>query len=85
MTLDLMTIITPIIIAAVPVAVLFIKKLIPTSLTWVIPILATVLGGVADATVAWAASRPASPMTAIMTGLAAVGLREIVDQLKKTT
>ena len=52
--------------------------------TWLIPIIASALGSAADALLALAAGSAANPSRAALLGLAGVGLREMVDQLRKT-
>lgn len=73
---------TPVIVAAVPLAVMLLKKVISPA-PWVLPILAGALGVAADALAAYALNVPVSPQVGAVLGLAGVGLREIVDQLKK--
>jgi hypothetical protein len=57
-----------------------VKRLAPALPKWLIPIFASVLGAAAQALATGAVTE-----TAAMTGLAAVGLREIVDQARKAT
>lgn len=71
-----------VIVAAVPLVVAGIKKKLAT---WLIPILATFLGVAADFLAAYALNKPVTPMLGAIFGLAGVGLREIVDQLRKAT
>lgn len=60
------------------------KLLIPRIPRWLLPILAPLLGGALDALAAYATGGTANPVLALALGSAGVGLREIVDQLKRT-
>jgi hypothetical protein len=71
---------TPVVVAAVPIVVAFIKKWLPS---WLIPPVAIVLGGLAEALAAWTLNRPVDPTVLAVAGVAGVGLRELVDQFKK--
>ncbi|HSE02881.1 MAG TPA: hypothetical protein VLK35_01910 [Methylomirabilota bacterium] len=73
----------PVVIALIPILVNFIKKLIPAQFTWAIPLLAMVLGPVADFVSQQATGTGVGPVAAAALGLAAVGLREIVNQLRQ--
>ena len=74
----------PLIALLVPLAVGLFKTWIwPSVPTWSLPILAGVLGPAFDAGIAWAAGTEAVGATAVLLGLAGVGLRELKDQLHK--
>lgn len=83
MTWDWNTIAMPVIVAVIPVIILGIKKVVPESWSWVYPILATLLGSVLDTVNAWATGAAGSPAKGAALGLVAVGVREIIDQLRK--
>lgn len=83
---ELTGLMTPLIIAAVPIVVLGLKKwVLPANRPWMFPLIATVLGSVADVLGAVATAGVGPKWYGVVTGLATVGLREIVDQLKKAT
>src|SRR3990172_2445514 len=50
---------------------------------WTLPILAPLLGGVADAVLAWVAGGVSNPLLGAALGSAGVGIREVVDQVKQ--
>lgn len=81
---DWSALLMPLIIATVPIIVIFAKKLIPAKYSVFYPVLATVLGPVLDYIAAWASSNPARPGLGVALGLAGVGLRELIDQMKKS-
>ena len=78
----------PVIIAAVPILVAFFKKLVPTTyrdeLTLIYPVLATALGPALDYGLTFISSHQTGKY-ALLYGMAGVALREILDQIKKTT
>lgn len=74
---------TPLIVIVVPILVMFLKKVVPDNRKWLIPVMAIVLGGLADTVLALSTSGFVQPGVATGTGLAAIGLREISVQLKK--
>lgn len=71
---------TPVVVATVPIVVAFTKQWLPT---WLIPSLAVVLGGVGEVLAAFVLNKPLDPVTIAVAGIAGVGLREFVDQIKK--
>lgn len=73
---------TPIVIAAVPVVVAFVKKWFPS---WLIPPIATLIGGAGETLAAYLLNKPLDPTTIAIAGIAGVGLREFYDQLKKAS
>lgn len=83
MTADWQTLFAPVVIALVPIIVAGTKKYIPPSLTWLTPILAMVLGPIADMISQKATGVGVGTAAAAALGLAGVGLREIVNQLTK--
>ncbi len=68
---------------AVPLLIAFLKFALQVLPGWLLPILAPVLGGLADAAIAYATGGTANPMLGMILGSAGVGIREVVDQLKK--
>lgn len=77
---NLSPLIVPVIVPLVIAVLKFVVARLPS---WLLPILAPILGGLADAGIAWASGSTANPMLGAVLGSAGVGLREIVDQLKK--
>jgi hypothetical protein len=73
----------PVIIAAVPVVVMFVKKLLPSSASPLIPLLAVVVGPVLDFGVSWLTGKAADPTAGAMYGALGVVLREVGDQIRK--
>lgn len=78
------TLLTPIIVAVIPIVVMLAKKFIPERYTVLLPVLATVLGPAADWLSTLATGASANPVRGLLMGGAAVALREIIDQTKKT-
>jgi hypothetical protein len=70
-------VVTPIIIAAIKGITLKVPK-------WSLPLLAGLIGGLIDTLGALATNDQFSPIHGAFLGLAGVGLREALDQLKKT-
>ena len=83
MGLDWATLSTPVIIALVPILVMLIKKLIPDRLTWLIPLIATALGPVLDFLQSTFTTVAPTSARAIGLGLAGIGIRELIDQIRK--
>jgi ApbE superfamily uncharacterized protein (UPF0280 family) len=83
MTFDWTTAFTPVLIGVIPVLVHYVKRTIPESMTWMVPVFAMILGPVADAISMKATGVGVGPMAAVGLGLASIGLREIVNQLTK--
>jgi len=81
--LDLKSLWKLVIPIAVPILIAGAKYLIPMLPGWLIPIVAPLLGGIADALVAWLAAVPANPVLGLILGSAGVGVREVADQLKQ--
>lgn len=67
----------------VPIVVAMAKFFIPKLPGWTLPIIAPALGALIDYLTTRATGAAASPLIAAALGSAGVGLREIVDQLKK--
>ena len=51
--------------------------------TWILPLLAPILGGALDAGIAWATGHASNPIAGAILGSAGVGLREAIDQVKQ--
>lgn len=83
MAWDWTTFAMPVIVAVIPVIIAGVKKIVPPSWSWVYPLLATGLGAVLETVNAYATGAAASPGKGAALGLVAVGVREIIDQLKK--
>jgi len=80
----LVTLLTPVI---VPLVIAGVKKVLPQIPTWLLPVLAPILGVVADLINSWASGAQTNLALAAVLGLAGVGVREVKDQLlpPKTT
>lgn len=76
---QIVNIVTPII---VPLVLAGVKWILPKIPTWMIPVLAPVLGGLVGIISNAALSAQGNLMVAVALGMAGVGLREIIDQLK---
>ena len=59
------------------------KWLIPRLPTWIIPMLCTGIGTLGTYVAQWAATNQTNVWTAIGLGLAGIGVREVLDQLRK--
>lgn len=68
---------------AVPLLIAILKWAVAFIPAWILPILAPILGGLLDAGIAYLSGGTASPIVAMILGSAGVGLRELVDQMKK--
>lgn len=73
----------PLIAALVPVIVAAFKTLLPKVPTFLLPLLAPILGAAGDLLLGLLAGVPATGWKGALAGLAGVGVREIVDQTKK--
>ena len=74
----------PLIVLIVPVLVSQMKKAVPAGHEWVIPtVLAPIAALALNVVGHYAAGASVSTTTAIVLGIAGVGLREIADQLKQ--
>ncbi len=67
----------------VPVAVYLLKSLVPKVPTVWLPVAAIALGAVADTAAHFATGSVANPILGAVLGAAGVGLREVVDQIRK--
>jgi hypothetical protein len=67
----------------VPLVIAAAKALVPQVPRWTLPILAPVLGAVAEIAGYYAGLTTGNPLLGAILGAAGVGLREIVDQLKR--
>ena len=81
--LDWQSLMGPVVIALVPIIVALLKKLIPESMSWLFPVLATVLGAALDTLSQYTTGISRGPAAGAALGLAGVGLREVIDQLRK--
>jgi hypothetical protein len=77
------TLLTPLIVALVPILVILAKKIIPDKYAVFYPLIATALGPVLDWASTYLTSQAASPGRGVLLGMAGVAVREIVDQVKK--
>ena len=74
----------PIVALLVPLLVqLFKTRIVPSIPIWLIPILAMVLGPLGEFVVTKLSGTAMTGWAGALAGLAGVGVREIVDQLKK--
>ena len=80
---DWKVLLTPLIIAAVPVIVIVVKRFIPAKWSVAYPLAAAALGPALDWLVGYLADQSVGARWGVVLGLAGVGLREIVDQLRK--
>jgi hypothetical protein len=76
---------TPIVLVVVPLLVAALKRAIPPGHAYLIPILATMLGAALDTLGQLVTANAITPGLGTAVGLASVGLREIVDQLRKAS
>lgn len=76
---QIVTFATPII---VPIVIAGIKYLKPKIPTWLLPVLAGPLGALVEYINHLATGSSTSMVVAVLLGLAGVGVREVVDQLK---
>ena len=81
--MDWTVLVTPVIVAVIPVLVALSKRLIPAKYAVFYPVLATVLGPALDYLSTWLSAAPASPGRGVLMGMAAVALREVIGQLRK--
>ena len=79
--MDWAQLIQPVLIAASPIAVALIKRAEPP--TWTLPLICAGLAVAADTLSAVVTNVSVGPTTAAALGLAGVGVREIVDQLRR--
>lgn len=75
--------VTPVIVAVIPLLVILAKKVIPDKYAAFYPLIATALGPVLEWGSTYVTQQAASPGRGLLMGMAAVALREIVDQIKK--
>ena len=80
---DLSKLITSITMVLVPVLVWAAKKGMAFLPSWSLPLIAIVLGGLIDVLNGLATGSSAGPLWGAILGAAGVGLREVIDQLKK--
>lgn len=80
--MDAGTIITYATPVIVPLVIAGFKLLKPNIPTWLLPVLAGPLGVLLDFINTYATSHPGNFLVALALGLAGIGVREVVDQLK---
>lgn len=78
---QIITFATPVI---VPIVIAGIKAVKPKIPTWILPLIAGPLGGLLDVINHYATGSASNLVVAVLLGLAGVGVREVVDQLKPT-
>ena len=81
--MDWTTLLTPLIVAVVPILVVLVKRVIPDRYAVFYPVAATVLGPILDYVSTWVTGQAAEPGRGVLMGMAGVALREIIDQLRK--
>lgn len=81
--MDWLTLLTPVIVALVPILVILFKKMIPDRYAVFYPLIATALGPVLDYLSTYLTGLAAAPGRGLLMGMAGVALREIIDQLRK--
>ena len=81
--MDWLTLLTPLIVALVPILVILFKQVIPARYAVFYPLIATALGPVLDYLSTYLTGLPASPGIGVLMGMAGVALRELVDQIRK--
>ncbi len=81
--MDAMSWVQMLIPVLVPILIAAGKLVVPRIPGWLLPIVAPVLGGVVDAVAAYASGGTANPVVGMALGSAGVGLREIVDQMRR--
>ena len=79
--MDWQTFIQPSLIILVPLVVTQIRRVVGTH-TWLLPIIAPLVGVVADLVSHYATGVSVGAGNAAVLGMAGVGLREVVDQLR---
>jgi len=77
----LITSLTPVV---VPLVIIGVKKISGDKHKWILPALASILGGVIDAINLFITGNSVGPAWGIVLGAAGVALREFVDQVKKS-
>lgn len=69
----------------VPLIIAGVKKVLPSLPTWLLPVLTPFLGASVDVINHFATGSATNIVLSSLLGLAGVGVREVVDQLKSTT
>jgi hypothetical protein len=67
----------------VPIVILVMKLMIPRLPNWTLPIIAPLLGAAADIAMQYAGAATLGPVWGAALGSAGVGLREVIDQIRK--
>ena len=68
--------------AGVPIVIAIGKLAMGWLPGWLLPIIAPIIGGLADAAIAWASGGTPNPILGAVLGSAGVGMREIYDQVR---
>ena len=77
------TLLTPLIVALVPLLTMLGKRYLPARYKVMVLGLAVSLGPVLDYLSTWLSQQPASPGRGVLLGMAGVALREVIDQVRK--
>jgi len=80
---DLGTLLTPLIVALVPLLTMLGKRYLPARYKVMVLGLAVSLGPVLDYLSTWLSQQPASPGRGVLLGMAGVARREVIDQVRK--
>lgn len=80
--MDWQILVQPMLMILVPLVISQAKRLVGAQ-TWLLPIIAPILGAAADVLAHYATGVGVGTIQAMILGMAGVGLREVVDQLKK--
>lgn len=82
MNFDVNAILTLAVPVLSPLLTAGVKKLVPIMPPWIIPMICTGLGTLSVYIAHWSTNNSTNPAWAIGLGLAGIGVREILDQLK---
>ena len=81
--LDWSALLSPILVAVIPLVVALMKKFIPPERKMAVVSIAVALGPLFDYVSTYVTAQAASPGRGLAIGLAAIGLRELVDRARK--
>lgn len=73
----------PLIAVLVPLVVALFKKALPQIPKPLLPLLAAVLGVIGDLATSYLSGAPSNTIVGALVGFGGVGLRELIDQMKK--